>query len=171
MVEVLRRLERTEHPNTVYAVGTVQEEVGLRGAKTSAHVVNPDVSITLEVAVATDTPGVSESDTITRVSGGPVIFTFDGSMIPNPRLRDLVTAIAEEKGIPCQFEAMPGGGTDAGQIHVSYSGVPSLVVGVATRYIHSPHSVVSLEDYRQMVDLITWAIVRMDQRTVDSLTS
>ncbi|MEW6080531.1 MAG: M42 family metallopeptidase [Bacillota bacterium] len=169
MVEAIRALKDVDHPNTVYAAGTVQEEVGLRGARTSAWVIKPDVCLALEVAIAADTPGLRDFEAGASVSCGPVIFTSDGSMIPNPRLRDLVVRAAEEDRIPYQFDSMAGGGTDAGQIHMSFTGVPSLVLGIPTRYIHSPNSIFSLQDYQHMVDLIVSVVRRLDEGAVASL--
>ncbi|MEW5933878.1 MAG: M42 family metallopeptidase [Bacillota bacterium] len=168
-VEVLRRLRGTHHPNTVYGVGTVQEEVGLRGATTSAHVVNPDVAFALEVDIAGDTPGIAEHEAQARLGGGPSIILYDGSMVPNFRLRDLVIETAEKEGIPWQLNAMPGGGTDAGRIHINAAGVPSLVIGVPARYIHSHTGIIDREDFEKAVQLLLAVIGRLDEGTVASL--
>ncbi|MDI6823276.1 MAG: M42 family metallopeptidase [Bacillota bacterium] len=168
-VEVLRRLRGTHHPNTVYGVGTVQEEVGLRGATTSAHVVNPDVAFALEVDIAGDTPGIAEHEAQARLGGGPSIILYDGSMVPNFRLRDLVIETAEKEGIPWQVNAMPGGGTDAGRIHINAAGVPSLVIGVPARYIHSHTGIIDREDFEKAVQLLLAVIGRLDEGTVASL--
>lgn len=168
-VEVLRRLRGTRHPNTVYGVGTVQEEVGLRGATTSAHVVNPDVAFALEVDIAGDTPGIAEHEAQARLGGGPSIILYDGSMVPNFRLRDLVIETAEKEGIPWQVNAMPGGGTDAGRIHINAAGVPSLVIGVPARYIHSHTGIIDREDFERAVQLLLAVIGRLDEGTVASL--
>ncbi len=170
MIEALQRLREREHPNTVYGVGTVQEEVGLRGAKTSVSIVEPDVGIALEVAIAGDTPGIKEHEAQSKLGGGPVILLYDASMIPNLRLRDLAVEVAESLDIPYQFDVMTGGATDAGHIHLYASGVPSIVLGVPTRYIHSHVGVLNMDDYRNTVKLLTELLARLDESTVRGLT-
>lgn len=168
-VEVLRRLRGRNHPNTVFGVGTVQEEVGLRGATTSAYVVNPDVAFALEVDIAGDTPGIAEHEAQSRLGGGPSIILYDASMVPSFRLRDLVIETAEKEGIPWQVNALPGGGTDAGRIHIHAAGVPSLVIGVPCRYIHSHTGIIDRTDFEKAVELLLAVIARLDARTVASL--
>ena len=170
-VEVLRHLRGTRHPNTVFGVGTAQEEVGLRGATTSVHVVNPDVAFVLEVDIAGDMPGVAEHEAQAKLGGGPSILIYDGSMVPNFRLRDLVRETADKEGIPWQVNAMPGGGTDAGRIHLHAAGVPSLVIGVPCRYIHSHSGIIDQHDFRKAVELLVAVIARLDSPTVASLTA
>ncbi len=171
-IEVIKRLQALEHPNTVYGVGTVQEEVGLRGAQTSAAVVNPDVCLTLEVSIAGDTPGMNKDEPPTEKLGqGPVILLADGSAIPNIALRDLAVATAEANGIPYQHSVMMGGGTDSGKIHMYSRGVPSLVIGVPTRYIHSHTGIIHTDDYENAIRLLVAMIQRMDAATVRSFTA
>lgn len=169
-IEVMRALKDVEHPNTVYGVGTVQEEVGLRGAETSVDVVNPHVGFALEVDIPGDTPEVSESEALTRLGKGPSVLVMDSSLIPNRRLVELVVDTAEREKLPYQYSAMARGGTDAGRIHIHSVGVPSIVVSVPTRYIHSHTSVLSLDDYDNAVKLITAVVKRLDSKTVASLT-
>ncbi len=157
-----------DHPNTVYGVGTVQEEVGLRGAGTAAHLVDPDVAIVADVSIADDGPGAKGSSG--KLGSGPSVTILDGSMIPNRRLRDLVIDIATEKKIPFHFAALDRGGTDGGRIHISRAGVPSLYVGVATRYIHSHVGIIHKGDFENLVKLITEVVKALDAKTVESLT-
>ncbi len=165
-IDVLRTLQGIDHPNTVYGVGTVQEEVGLRGAVTSANAIVPDVGFALEVAIAGDMPGIKEYEAQSRLGKGPVFLLYDSTLIPNTRLRDLAVETAEAAGIPYQFDAMVAGGTDAGRIQLQGSGVPSLVIGVATRYIHSHTGIISLKDYGWTVDLLTKLIMVLDEKRV-----
>lgn len=168
MIDVVRRLAKTKHPNTVYAVGTVQEEVGLRGATTSASVVDPDVAFALEVSIAHDTPGFG-IDEVEALGAGPAILVFDRTMIPNRNLFDLVLDVARKKKIPYHLASVERGGTDTGKIHINRAGVPSLVVGVATRYIHSHIGIIHRSDYDNAVRLITETIKVLDKQTVASL--
>ena len=119
IIEAFNELNHCNHPNTVYGVMTVQEEIGIRGAGTSVSVVKPDLAIILDVTVATDTPDTPLSDVVSKtyLGKGPVICFFDASMIPHIPFRDFVTKTAEELNVPYQIEIMPGGGTDAGKIH------------------------------------------------------
>jgi len=169
-VAVINELAGVDHPNTVYGVGTVQEEVGLRGATTAAHVVDPDVAIVADVSLADDGPGMSKT-AMGKLGSGPSVTVLDGSMIPNRRLRDLVIDIAEEKKIPFHFAALDRGGTDGGRIHISRAGVPSLYMGVATRYIHSHSGIIHKSDFENLVTLIVETVKRLDAKTVASLTN
>lgn len=142
LIDVIKNLAMESHPNTVYGVGTVQEEVGLRGARTSSWVVEPDVGLTMEVGVAGDVPDVKKDDVQGKLGKGPVIVIRDGSMIPNLRLRDLFIETAEELKIPFQFDLLDRGGTDSGAIHLHRRGVPNLVIAVPTRHMHSHAGVI-----------------------------
>ncbi len=169
--QTLRQLAEDGHPNTVYAVGTVQEEVGLRGAKTSAFVVEPDVAIILEVDIAGDVPGIKPEESSIKMGGGPTMLVYDARMIPNLKLRDMVIALAEEMEIPLQFSAMSGGATDGGMIHIHNEGVPSVVVGVPTRHIHSHNAIICREDYDRALALVVALVKELDAATVAGLTA
>ncbi|MGQ9492865.1 MAG: M42 family metallopeptidase [Anaerolineae bacterium] len=170
-IQALERLKNQAHPNTIYAVGTVQEEVGLRGAKTSAYNVNPDVAIILEVDIAGDVPGIKPEESAIKLGKGPTLLLYDARMIPNLRLRDLVIATAEENNIPLQFSAMRGGATDGGMIHLHNEGVPTVVLGVPTRHIHSHAGILHRHDYDHALDLLVKLIMRLDESTVKNLTA
>lgn len=169
-IDVIKKLVGEQHPNTVYGVGTVQEEVGLRGARTSSWVVEPDVGITMEVGVAGDVPGVKKEEAQGKLGKGPVIVIRDGSMVPNLRLRDLFVETAENLQIPYQFDLLEHGGTDSGAIHLHRRGVPNLVIGVPTRHIHSHAGILHRDDYDRAVQLVAAATMRLDATTVESLT-
>ncbi len=170
-IETLKRLQGSEHRNTVYAVGTVQEEVGLRGARTMANRIEPDVSIVIDTAIAGDTPGITPDDVSAKVGGGPVMLLYDSSMVPHTPLRDLVIETAEQEGIPLQFDRMAGGGTDAGAFHVWGAGAPSVVLGPPVRYIHSHTSLLHLDDFVRTVDLVVALCKRLDAATLRDLVS
>jgi putative aminopeptidase FrvX len=169
-IDVIKSLAGEKHHNTVYGVGTVQEEVGLRGAHTSSWVVEPDVGLTMEISVAGDVPDVKKEDAQGRLGKGPVIILRDGTMIPNLRLRDLFIDTAEEMKIPYQFDMLERGGTDSGAIHLHRRGVPNLVIGVPTRHIHSHAGIIHREDYDNTVRLVTAVVRKLDTKTVAGLT-
>lgn len=160
-----------DHPNTIYAGATVQEEVGLRGAQTLSQMVKPDVAIALDVAIAGDTPGIKPPAAQSKMGGGPVLLIFDATLIPNLKLRDLCIDVAEAEGINLQFESMPAGGTDAGKFQYSQDGVPSIALGVPTRYIHSAASMMNLDDFNNATRLLVALIKRLDAATVADLTT
>ncbi|BAU26905.1 endoglucanase [Aneurinibacillus soli] len=168
-IQTLQQLVGVKHPNTVYGVGTVQEEVGLRGAQTAAHTVNPDIAFAVDVGIAGDTPGVKEEDAQSKIGEGPQILLYDASMVPHVGLRNLVVETAEEQGIPFQYDTMARGGTDAGRMHLNNSGVPSIVIGIATRYIHSHAAILHRDDIDNAVKLITEVIKKLDADTVEKL--
>ncbi len=172
-MQVFRRLKEQQipHPNTVYGAATVQEEVGLRGATTVAHVVDPDVATILEVDIAGDVPGIKPYEAPAKMGKGPSILTFDRSMIPNQPLKDFVIQMAEESGIPYQLSQVAKGGTDAGKIHISRAGCPSIVISVPTRHIHSHVGLLSLEDTENAIQLTLQLIKRLDSELVENFTS
>ncbi len=173
MSEVIRRIKENgiRHPNTVYAAATVQEEVGLRGAKTVAHVVAPDVGIVLEVDIAGDVPGIQPHQASTKLGDGPSLLTYDRSMIPNQPLKNFVMDLAERVKIPLQLSQSSRGGTDAGTIHVDRAGCPSTVVSVPTRHIHTHVGYVSLDDVENTIKLTIELIKELDTERVESFTA
>ncbi|MBT9131344.1 MAG: putative aminopeptidase YsdC [candidate division WS2 bacterium] len=169
-LELMEELKDQPHPNTIYGAGTVQEEVGLRGAYTSVRVVNPDVAIVLEVAIAGDTPGIKEEECQVAMGKGPSLLVYDARMIPNLKLKNLVVETAAKENIPLQLDAMDGGATDGGIIHLHEKGVPTVVLGVPTRYIHGHQGFFNLSDYEHALKLIKALTMKLDKETVDSLT-
>jgi endoglucanase len=159
MIEVMKQLKKTDC--TVYVVGTVQEEVGLRGATTAAFGICPDVGIALDVTVAGDVPGVKEVDAPIKMKKGPSIEIADAGLISHPKVLRLLVDAAEENKIPYQLEAGLPGSTDAARISLSREGVPSGVISVPTRYIHSPTSMLNLDDVENAVKLTVAAIQRI----------
>lgn len=168
-LKVLENLAAEDHPNTIYAVGNVQEEVGLRGAKTAAHTINPDISLALDTGTAGDTPGMTPQEADSKLGEGPQIILYDASMIAHKGLRDLAVDVAEELDIPFQYTFIPGGGTDAGSQHLTRDGVPSLAITVATRYLHSHTSIIHEDDFDNTVKLVTELVKRLDAETVQKL--
>ncbi|MFX1512210.1 MAG: M42 family metallopeptidase [Promethearchaeota archaeon] len=168
-VEVLKRLG-SDHPNTYYGAATTQEEVGLRGARTTAELIKPDVAFALEVDIAGDVPGMPKTKASVKMSNGCSILTYDGSMIPNTKLLNFAIDTAEEEGIKYQLSQISRGGTDAGAFHVLREGCPSLVISCPTRHIHSHNGVLDIGDVKEAVNLCAAMIKKLDDRTVKSFT-
>jgi putative aminopeptidase FrvX len=171
IIETLRQLAERDHPNTVFAVGTTQEETGLHGAKTSAFAVEPQVAIVAEVTCANDVLGVTQDGSYCDLGKGPGICLRDSGMIPNRRLFEFMTSAAEEAGIPFQYVTLERGTTDGTPIQVHAEGVPSIYVGTPARYIHSHASIIDEQDFDQTVQLLVETVVRLDADAVAALTS
>ncbi len=152
IIEALKRLEKNEC--TIYAVGTIQEEVGLRGAGTSAFSICPDIGIALDVTVAGDTPGIKEAEAPVVMRKGPALTVADSGMIVPAKVLRMLVETAEQNKIPYQLETGLPGSTDAARILLTREGVPSGVISVPTRYIHSPTSMLDLEDAEETVKLL-----------------
>jgi len=159
IVEAMKRLEKTEC--TVFAVGTVQEEVGCRGATTSAFGICPDVGIALDVTIAGDMPGVKEGEAPIKLGKGPSLTVADYGLLTHPKVLKLLVDAAEESKIPYQLETGLPGGTDAGRISLAREGVPSGTISIPTRYIHSPTSLLSLVDTENVIKLTVAAVQKI----------
>ncbi len=168
VIDMLRQLAETSHPNVVYGVATVQEELGIRGARTATSLVEPDIGIALDVCIAGDMPGVSDDEATCKLGKGPVLVVYDRTMVPHIELRDLVIDTAEAEEIPLQLDRVMGG-TDAGSIHLHGRGVPSVVLGIPTRYIHSHNAMLHLDDVTNAVQLLVKIMQRLDAETVQRL--
>jgi len=169
-IDTIRALKGKKHPNTVFGVGTAQEEVGTRGARTTAHLVDPDVCIVLEVSIAGDVPGAPVEKASSKLGKGVSITVLDGGMIPNVKLRDFVIATCEREKIPYQLCAMTGGATDGREVHLHGAGVPCVYLGVPTRYIHSHAGILHADDYDATLKLLLALIQRLDEKTVAGFT-
>jgi len=150
LVEALRKLDRPR--NTLYCVFTTQEEVGLRGARTAAYGLDPDLGLALDVTLTGDTPEAKRM--AVSLGQGAAIKVKDASHIAHPRVKDLLVGLCEAKNIPYQMEVLEWGGTDAGAIHLTKEGVPSGTISIPTRYVHSPSEMVDLRDVQACVDLV-----------------
>jgi endoglucanase len=154
MIEALRLLKSKSLTSTIYAVATTQEEVGLRGAVTSAYALQPDIGIALDVTLAVDFPGAPEQDQVTQLGGGTAIKIVDSSLLCHPKLVRHFRDVAEAKGIKYQLELLPRGGTDAGGIQRSRGGVPSFTLSIPTRYIHTVNEMANVNDIQASIDLL-----------------
>ncbi len=162
---VVEVFKQAECEATLYAVFTVQEEVGLKGARTSAFSINPDLAIAVDVCVATDFPGVNVNQEI-NLGKGPAITVADASgrgLIAHRNVLKLLRETAEKNGIPYQLEVGEGGTTDATAIHLTRQGVPSGVVSIPARYIHTPVEVIDMRDYRNTVELLVKSLERCEK--------
>ena len=158
---LLAELLAGDYPVDLYAVFTVQEEVGLRGARVAAHSVDPQCALVLECGTTDDTPKKKDDTPIMRLGHGPAITVMDRSVIADRRLVRHLMGTAEAEGIPYQIRAPKAGGTDAGRIHLARSGVPSTVVSVPGRYLHSAHSIVHKGDIAHAARLVGAALARL----------
>jgi Cellulase M and related proteins len=158
LIEVMKRIKSDAN---IYAVGTVQEEVGLKGAKTSAFKINPDLAIALDVTISGDHPGIKEDEAPAKLGGGPAIILTDASgrgIITHPKVKKLLIEAAEREEIPYQLEVSEGGTTDATAIHLTREGIPTGVLSAPTRYIHTPVEVVDMDDIENTVKLLVAAL-------------
>lgn len=162
---LLVELVRGEYSFDLIAAFTVQEEVGTRGARVVAYSQNPDVAIVLESTVCDDSPKEKDTSPTTRLGSGPALTLADRSMIADKRLVKMVTSTARENNIPLQIKQPLIGSTDAGRVHITREGIPSMVLSVPTRYIHSPAAVLSLRDYESTLQLMQKALPKL-QRTL-----
>ncbi len=169
VIAILQALAKERHPNTVYGVGTVQEEVGLRGATTSVEVVEPDLAIILDIGTVGDLPGVKPDESVTSIGGGPNLITYDTRMIPNLKLRDLVLETAEDLKIPLQPDVMEHGAYDGAVIHLYKGGVPTVVIAIPTRHAHSHNSILRRDDFDWAVSLVTALVSGLTQKKVSAL--
>jgi putative aminopeptidase FrvX len=167
VLEVLDLLASNEHPNAYYGVGTVMEEVGLRGAQTASNLVDPDIGIAIDVTIATDYPGGNKE---TCLGKGPCLMIYDSSMVGHVGLREHVVKVAEENHIPYQLSYLTRGGTDAGKMHLTKTGCPSIAICIPARYIHSHTSIIHEDDYDETVRLVYELIKSLDKDKVAKIT-
>jgi putative aminopeptidase FrvX len=158
---MIEALKRTATDCEVYAVSTVQEEVGLKGARTSAYALTPDVALAIDVDVAGGHPGIEKKDVPVELEKGPVITVSDASgrgIITPPAVLNWLKETAAQYNIEYQLSVEDGGNTDASVIHLTKSGIPTGIVSIPTRYIHSPVELLSLRDLTNCADLIARAL-------------
>jgi putative aminopeptidase FrvX len=150
----------------LHAAFTVQEEVGLRGARVAAFAIDPDCAFALEGTIADEIPKEKDVSPTTELGKGPAITVMDRSFIADRRLVQLLIRTAEEQDIPYQIKQPGLGGTDAGAIHLAREGVPSATVAVPSRYIHSPVALLSLDDFDNTVRLMRESLSRLTRDTL-----
>jgi putative aminopeptidase FrvX len=163
-IELLQELKGEQLPNTLYSGATVQEEVGLRGAQTAANMIKPDLFFALDASPANDMSG--DKQEFGQLGKGPLLRIFDRSMVTHRGMREFVLDTAETNQIPYQYFVSQGG-TDAGKVHTANDGVPSAVIGICSRYIHTHASIIHVDDYSAAKELIVKLVKACDQNTVN----
>ena len=165
-IELLKELQGTELSNTLYSGATVQEEVGLRGAQTAANMIKPDIFFALDASPANDMSG--DKNEFGQLGKGALLRILDRSMVTHKGIREFVLDTAESNDIPYQYFVSQGG-TDAGRVHISNEGVPSAVVGICSRYIHTHASMIHVDDYAAAKELIVKLVKQCDRSTIDTI--
>jgi putative aminopeptidase FrvX len=169
MVTVLRRFQDQEHPNTLIGAGTVQEEVGSRGATTAVEAAKPDLAIVLEGPPADDLPGLSPDPPQGALGQGVQIRLYDPSIIVPQKFWRWVVELARQRQIPYQLAVRRGGATDARAIHLAHGGIPTIILGVPVRYAHSASGLIHLNDFAAMVDLTSAVVAELDEARLATL--
>ena len=153
---LIESVKRFSNENvSVYAVATTQEEVGLRGAMTASHRIEPDCGVAIDVTLACDIPGATDHEQISALGKGVAIKIHDSSSISNPKMVRAMRSFAREKEIPFQMEILTAGGTDAGGIQRGGSAVPAITLSVPCRYVHSVVETIDSVDLEATVALLT----------------
>ena len=158
LIETMKRLDTRA---TVHVVGTVQEEVGLKGAKVAAYKLNPDLAIALDVTLSGDHPGITPEEAPVIIGEGPAVILSDAGgrgILTHPSVKDMLIKTGDENDIKYQLEVSDGGTTDGSAIHLVREGIPTGVLSVPTRYIHTTVSLCSMDDVESTIQLITTAI-------------
>lgn len=169
VIEALRRLRAEGHPNQLFVAATVQEEIGLRGARTAADLIKPDIGIAIEGGITGDSPGRNPEETQAMLGGGPGLFLYDSSTIPNRKMVALVEDTARAIDVPLQRDLVQGYGDDSAAIQATGGGVPTVNLVVPARYTHAHNGVIDRADFDRMVELVVALIKRMDAGTVARL--
>jgi len=151
---VLSEIFKKDYSLNLVGAYTVQEEVGLRGAKVAAYHVQPDFAIVLEGTIAADMIHLEEHEWVTELGKGPALSIMDHTTLYNPKLIEQVAQLAKNNEIPLQFRRGNSGGNDAGKIHLSREGIPTIAISVPCRYIHSTASIISEDDVKNTISLI-----------------
>jgi putative aminopeptidase FrvX len=169
LIEAMRRLSKAPHPNQIFWVATVQEEIGLRGAHTATDIVKPEIGIAIEAGVTRDAPKVGPEEAQEALGGGPTIFLYDFSALANLKLVKMIKQTARDKNIPLQTDVIQGYGDDSAEIQKSNGGVPTANLAVPVRYTHAHNGIMNRGDFDSMVDLVVALLQGLDAKTVANL--
>ena len=162
---VLERLKDKPHVPLTFAC-TVQEEPGLRGARTSTDLTHPELAFAIDTTLAGDTPANKNS---CKLGGGVVISMLDSNTVYHRGLIRYVEAVCQQQGIPYQYAVFNGGGTDSGNIHKSFEGIVNMTLSIPIRYMHTNQSIIHKQDVEACVDLLSYLLCTMDQRIFDKI--
>jgi len=165
----MERLKQLGHPNQIFFVATVQEEIGLRGARASSAIVHPDIGIAIEGGVTGDSGGAHPEESQVRLGAGPGVFLFDSSALPNRKLVALIRKVAADAGVPLQVDLVQGYGDDSAEMQTVGGGAPTVNLVVPARYTHVHTGVINRRDFDRTVDLVVALLRRLDARTVAEL--
>lgn len=169
VIEAMRRLASEPHPNQIVWAITTQEEIGLRGAHTASDAIKPELGIAIEGGITGDVfPGRPE-ETQAVLDGGPVLFVYDSSALPNRKLSAFVKQTAAARKLPLQLDLVQGYGDDSAEIQKSTGGVPTVNLLVPARYTHAHNGVISRRDFDQTVDLVVAMLKALDAKTVAAI--
>ena len=168
LLQAMQRMAKLPHSNQIFFVATTQEEIGLRGARTAANLVKPDLGLALEGGIANDQGGHAE-ETQAHLGGGPGIFLYDSSAIPNRKLVRFVEDTAHSNNIPLQLDLVQGYGDDSAEMQESGTGAPTLNIVTPVRYTHAHNGVVNRGDFDKTVDLLVDLLQHLDQATVEHI--
>ncbi len=169
IIAAMQKLAKAAHPNQIYWVATVQEEIGLRGAHTAADLVKPEIGIAIEGGVTRDAPGVHPEEAQELLGAGPAIFLYDSSALPNRKFVSMVKQVAKDKSIPLQSDLIQGYGDDSAEIQKSNGGVPTVNMVVPVRYTHSHNGIMNRGDFDHMVNLLVAILQGLDAKAVANL--
>lgn len=165
-IELMQELHGSTVASHIYSGANVMEEVGLRGAQVSANMIKPDLFFALDASPANDTSG--DKTQFGQLGNGPLLRIFDRTMVTHRGMREFILDTAESNNIPYQFFVSPGG-TDAGRVHTANDGIPSAVIGICSRYIHTSASIIHVDDYMAAKELIVKLVKTADRSTIDSI--
>lgn len=165
-LELMEELQTKEHKNIVYSGATVQEEVGLRGAKTAANLIQPDLFFALDASPANDMSG--DKNQFGQLGQGTLLRILDRSYVTHRGMREFLLDTASTNNIKYQY-FVSAGGTDAGSVHLSNTGVPSAVIGICSRYIHTHASIIHVDDYAAAKEMLVKVVTSLDQTTVNTI--
>ncbi|MBD7907896.1 M42 family metallopeptidase [Sporosarcina gallistercoris] len=165
-LELLKEVKDMDLPNQLFSGATVMEEVGLRGAQTAANLIKPDLFFGLDASPANDMSG-SKSE-FGQLGKGTLLRILDRTMITHRGLREFILDTAESNHIPYQYFVSQGG-TDAGKVHISNEGVPSAIIGICSRYIHTSSSIIHTDDYAAAKELLVKLVTTCDKTTLETI--
>ena len=171
LIDLAKRVDDITLPYNINFVFTTQEEIGLRGAMTTAYITNSDICINLEVGVAGDFPYMTKDEAQEELGLGPSIFLHDSSMLPDKNLQNYIERIASDNGINLQYEVLAGYGEDGAMYQKSRKGIPAINLGIPTRYLHCHNSVIDLNDYSNGVNLVNHILNDLNPDKINSIVN